>query len=164
MIEVRVEHDIGCDEARLWALLADPEFQTRMLTEGLGYPAPKIIETSKTETEQRWVMEVTPNIKLPAAVSRVVGGSLGYTERATCVPAERRMSLEHVTNALGSKLSLRGEISTVPRGDGLTRVSVFHIEARVFGVGGALERAVEGNIRESLDRTARFLRACVGTP
>ena len=109
-------------------------------------------------------MEVTPNIKLPAAVSRVVGGSLGYTERATCVPAERRMSLEHVTNALGSKLSLRGEISTMPRGDGLTRVSVFHIEARVFGVGGALERAVEGNIRESLDRTARFLRACVGTP
>ena len=105
MIEVRVEHDIGCDEARLWALLADPEFQTRMLTEGLGYPAPKIIETSKTETEQRWVMEVTPNIKLPAAVSRVVGGSLGYTERATCVPAERRMSIRVSASIVSDVLS-----------------------------------------------------------
>ena len=70
------------------------------------------------------------------------------------------MELRHITRALGDKLSLTGKIHTTPRGDqGLTRHSLFEVNAKVFGVGRMLERTVEDSIRQSLDATARFVAA-----
>lgn len=156
-------HDIGGDEASFWARLADPSFQIRMLTEGLGYPAAELLETHTRAGKTSWTMHVTPNVKLPPAVMKVIGGSLAYTETATVDPSAGRMTLDHVTAALGKKLRLHGEITThMDPATGVLRRSYFQVEAKVFGIRTVLEHAVEGNIRASLDATGAFLRAQLG--
>lgn len=158
MIEVRESHVIELDEARFWALYADPDFQRRLLVEGLGYGAPKLLEVADIDGGRRWRVEVVPKVELPAAVARLVGGSMAYVETASVWPAKRRMAFTHVTRALGERLALSGEFSTRPQGDGrVVREAVFTVKARIPALGGRVERSTAETIRSTLASTARWL-------
>ena len=159
MVVIRVSHDIPCSEAQFWSLYADPDFQTVMLQEGLGYRRPEFHAVTDEGSVRTWSAVVTPSLDLPPAVAKLLGGSMAYTETARVDRGAATMTLRHVTRALGEKLSLTGEIRTTGKGDdALTRHCVFEVEAKVFGIGRLLERTVEDSIRQSLDATADFLR------
>ena len=160
MAVIRVSHDLSCSQERFWTLYSDPEFQAAMLEEGLGYERPDFLKVQDQGAVRIWEAVVSPSLDLPPAVAKLLGGSMSYTETARIDRDAATMELRHITRALGDKLSLTGKIHTTPRGDqGLTRHSLFEVNAKVFGVGRVLERTVEDSIRQSLDATARFVEA-----
>jgi hypothetical protein len=160
MAVIRVSHDIPCSQAQFWALYADPDFQTTMLEDGLGYQRPQYSDVQDDGPVRTWTALVTPSLDLPPAVAKLLGGSMSYTETARIDRAASTMTLRHVTRALGNKLSLSGAIHTTESGEhALVRHSVFRVEAKVFGIGRLLERTVEDSVRQSLEATARFVSA-----
>ena len=125
---------------------------------GLGFASCDCGEPIDEGETMRRQMRVTPKINVPAAVAKLLGPRLAYTEKGVFDKATERFKFDTILSVLADRIRMGGTVSIKDHGDGTcTRVTELWTEAKIFGIGGMVERAAESNLRDGWSESARWI-------
>jgi hypothetical protein len=150
-----LRHDINCSVDRFWEMFFDPELQKNIFKE-LGFPKWEVVEAKDTEKEVVRTISAIPKIDAPAPVAKLMGPGFGYTEEGRFDRASKVYKFVITPSTMADKMTNTGSVRVEPKGDDkCTRIVEIFGEARIFGLGGTIEKMTEKNIREGWDYSAR---------
>jgi Protein of unknown function (DUF2505) len=164
MAEARIEHVFECSEETFWTkLFFDEEYNRKLFKETLKFPVWKELSRADKGSTIERVVEASPPIgDLPGALKAIVGDSAGYEERATFDKASHRCRIQVVPNRLSDKVSVSVEMWTEALGDKrCKRLVKANATAKIFGVGGLLEKKLLSDLERSYEKSAAFTNAFV---
>lgn len=159
MLEFTLTHGFDCSTERFWALFFDPDWTRQMILEGLDFATCDIDPVVEANGKKSRSMRVTPKLDLPAAVAKLLGPKLGYTEHGRLDLATQEWSYEIVMSVMSERIRLGGRVTVEPDGPSkCRRRSVLWCEVKIFGIGGLVEKAAEKNMREGWETAAAWMR------
>ncbi len=159
MTTFTMRHDIECSEARFWELFFDNELQKRIYAE-LGFPKWEVLEMKDTGNEVFRVVRAIPKLDVPAAVAKLLGPGFGYTEEGRFDRASKVFRFNVKPSTLADKLRNEGSVKVEPKGgDRCTRIVEIVAEAKIFGVGGMIEKMTETTHRVGWEKSVRYFDA-----
>jgi hypothetical protein len=159
MKERRIEHTYDCSAEVFWnQLFLDDEYNRRLFLDELHFSTWRVLKQEERTNEVHRTIEATPPLgDLPSPLKRLLSEGLGYEERGVFDRKAQRYTLEVTPRSLASKLTIRGELTTVPISDrSCRRIYVARAEARVLGVGGMIEQRLLDDIEKSYNKSAVF--------
>jgi hypothetical protein len=160
VIEFTLRHPLNCTPERHWQLFFDPEWTRELIVDGLGFMSCDVRPVRQEGTIRHREMAVTPKLVIPAAVAKLLGDRLGYTERGAYDETQQKWTYQLVLNVLTDKIRMGGEVTVEPLGaDRCTRVSKMWVDVKLFGLGGMVEKAAESNMRDGWDKSAAWINA-----
>lgn len=158
MLKFTVEHRLDCTPERHWELFWDPEWNEKLIVEGLGFMScacDKAVDDGDTRRRQ---MLVTPKINVPAAVAKLLGPKLAYTEKGVFTKAAQKWTFDTLLSVLTDTIRMGGAVTIRDDGDGVcTRVTELWTDVKIFGIGKLVERAAERNLRDGWAESARWV-------
>jgi hypothetical protein len=105
----------------------------------------------------RVVQAAPPVGDLPGPLKTVIGDNAGYEERGTFVKAKSHYTAKVVPNRLADKITIEVKMWTEARGEqSCLRVAEATVTAKIFGVGGMLEKKMLGDMEKSYVKSAAF--------
>ena len=164
MAELRVEHVFECNEETFWSkVFFDDEYNRRLFQDLLKFPVWRVAKTEDAGNEVRRTIEASPPIgDLPGPLKAVVGESAGYEERGVFDKSTRRYRVQVVPNRMSDKISVNVEMWTEPLGEKkCKRIAKATATAKIFGVGGMLEKKLLSDLERSYEKSAGFTNAFV---
>jgi hypothetical protein len=157
MKKVHLSHEIHCSPAAFWKLYFDPEFTAAVVREAIKVDDFKILKFEENEREIVRVTTGRPRLNAPAAIQKVIGDNFSYTEE---VHFDRKsetlrwqIRLSSFTEKTRNEGTLRVE-SLAP--DRIRRIADAEVEAKIFGMGGIMESAMEKQMMEGWTAGAAF--------
>ncbi len=147
MIRLTLQHAFECSADRFWELYFDRDFTIRMLGEGLNYECePGGIEDCGNTHKRSMV--ITPRLDLPPAVTKILGPRLAATEYGVFDRTNKTWSWDTKLAVLTETIVMGGSMHVEPVSDDqCQRIVELWAEARLFAVGGLVEKAAEKNMR-----------------
>lgn len=154
-----LKHVFDTDEATFWPkVFFNPEYNKRLYHEVLKYKRWEILEQREEPGGaiiRRTVME--PNFDVPGLLKKAIGDGIAYTEEGRFDPVGKRWRYTITPNRMAEKLTTRGEYWVEARGEKkIERICTVDLEAKIFGIGGALESFIEKQTREAYAQTMLF--------
>jgi|RhiMethySRZTD1v2_1073278.scaffolds.fasta_scaffold82958_5 uncharacterized protein DUF2505 len=159
MAEARIEHIFNCSEDTFWnKVFFDADYNKRLFREELAFPRWEEVSKEDKGDQIRRVIEIVPKMAdLPGPLKKLAGDGVSYREEGIFDKKTRRYKVTIHPNRLSDKLFIKGELFTEPAGDNkCKRIYLASVEAKVFGVGGMLEKRVISDIQAGYDAGARF--------
>jgi hypothetical protein len=164
MPDFRVEHRFNCSEESFWSqVFFDQEYNRRLFLERLKFTGWREIKSEERDDQIHRVVEAVPQIgDLPGPLKAIVGEGVGYEERGVFDRKTHRYTATVVPNRMADKINVRIELSTVADGpDHCKRIAQGSVSAKIFGVGGLLEKKMIGDLEKSYAKSAEFTNAFV---
>lgn len=164
MPDFSVEHRFNCSEESFWSqVFFDQDYNRRLFLEFLKFTGWRELKTEERDNQVHRVVEAIPPIgDLPGPLKAIVGEGAGYEERGVFDRANKRYTATVVPNRLADKISVRIELSTVADGpDHCKRIAKGSVTAKIFGVGGLLEKKMISDLEKSYAKSAEFTNAFV---
>jgi len=164
MPDFRVEHTFNCSEESFWTkVFFDDDYNRRLFLERLKFSVWREVSREERGTEIHRVIEAAPPVgDLPGALKAVVGEGVGYKERGVFDRAARRYTVDVEPNRLADKIQVRLEMTTAADGPERCRRTVRGtITAKIFGIGGMLEKKMIADMEKSYAKSAEFTNAYV---
>lgn len=164
MSEIRVEHVFKCSEETFWTkVFFDDEYNRRLFQEVLKFPVWRVSKTEERGDEVLRTIEASPPIgDLPGPLKAVVGDNAGYEERGVFNKKTRRYRVQVVPNRMADKISVVVEMWTEPLGDAqCKRIAKATANAKIFGIGGMLEKKMLSDLERSYEKSASFTNTFV---
>ncbi|MEP7049842.1 MAG: DUF2505 family protein [Pseudomonadota bacterium] len=164
MSEIRVEHLFKCSEETFWTkVFFDDEYNRRLFQEVLKFPVWRVSKTEERGDEVLRTIEASPPIgDLPGPLKAVVGDNAGYEERGVFNKKTRRYRVQVVPNRMADKISVVVEMWTEPAGDAqCKRFAKATATAKIFGIGGMLEKKMLSDLERSYEKSATFTNTFV---
>lgn len=163
MPNIKLSHEIHCDEETFWKLFLDREYNEKLYKEGLQFPDWSILEQTETDTEIRRTTKGRPKIaNVPGPVAKILGDGFGYTETGSMKKGERVWHYKLVPSTMPDKIRQEGTVRTEVAGPGkIRRVVELVLEVKIFGIGGMVESTTEKQLREGWDASAAYLNTWV---
>jgi hypothetical protein len=159
MATFTMRHEIDCTPEKFWELFFDTELQKQIFSE-LQFPKWEVVEQKETETEIVRVVKAVPKLDAPTAVTKVLGPGFGYTEEGRFEKAAKVYRFVVKPTALADKLRNEGTVRCEPNGaNKCTRIVEVIAEAKIFGIGGMIEKMTEKGTREGWDKGAQIFNA-----
>lgn len=159
MKERRIEHTYDCSAEAFWdQIFLDDEYNRKLFVGELHFSEWRVVRSEQRGTELHRVIEATPPLgELPGVLKKLLSEGLGYEERGVLDRKNLRYKLEVTPRSLASKLTIQGELTTVPVSEkSCRRIYVARAEARVLGVGGMIEQRLLDDIEKSYNKSAVF--------
>ncbi len=165
MANIKITHEINCNEETFWKLFFDKEFNEKLYKEGLGFPEWATEEHTETDAEIRRRTRGRPKLKnVPGPVAKVLGDSFGYVENGSMNKAEKVWRWKLTPSTLADKMKQEGQLRVEKLGDDKVRRHVeMVVEAKVFAIGGLLESTAEKSLREGWEDSAKFMNRWLET-
>ena len=158
MLRHDFDQEIHCPPDRFWELFMANDFNVEMYERGLGFPSCKIVERKETDAAVHRRMVMVPKVDLPRAVAKVVGDRVGYEEIGDWDKAKGVFRWNLILAAFGDKVRVGGSMKVVEHGAGhCKRVVDFEVEAKVFGIGKALEKTAAQNTLDGWKNSAAWI-------
>lgn len=158
-MQFTVRHRYPLSAEAFWtSMFFDPDYNSRLYTEGLGFAGITIDaqEADPTGRPTRRRARVRPTLRAPAPVAKLLGDALTYEERGHR-DAQGRWVTEIIPSRMADRVSIQTTMSTVPiDGESCERVAEFEVNVRILGLGGMVEKFIEGTLRESYEKAAAF--------
>lgn len=155
MLNFTLEHELDCSADRFWELFLDPDFTHDMIVEGLDFASCEVGKLEEKGATMIRPMRVVPKLDLPAAVAKVLGPKLGYTEAGVYHPKEQRWRYDLTLSVLSDRIKIGGDVTTRALGEHkCVRVSTHQVEIKIFGVGSLAERAARSNMEDGWGKSA----------
>jgi hypothetical protein len=159
MAEFKTEHVFECSEDTFWdKVFFDDDYNRRMFKDALEFPVYEQLKNDEDDKEVRRSINVVPKLgPMPGPLKAVIGDGLGYREDGVYDKKTRHYKMVITPNKLAEKMTIKGELYTKPKGDKqCTRVFECTVVAKIFGVGGMLEKRVLSDMETSYDKAAVF--------
>ena len=164
MAEIRVEHVFKCSEETFWTkVFFDDEYNRRLFKEVLKFPVWRVSKSEERGDEVLRTIEASPPIgDLPGALKAAVGDNAGYEERGVFDKEARRYRVQVIPNRMSDKISVNVEMWTESLGEGqCKRFARATATAKIFGVGGILEKKLLSDLERSYEKSAAFTNTFV---
>ena len=150
--------DFSVEPDEHWRLFLDDEVERRMFLEGFRFPKYELLERRETDDEIVRKIRVVPRLDVPGAVAKLLGNSFGYTEVHNFDKKTKVFRAKTIPSVLADRLSSESTVRVEPAGPGNCRRTVdVSVEARIFGIGGLVETALEKNLRNGWVDSAAYL-------
>jgi hypothetical protein len=159
MADCRIEHVYNCSEDTFWnKVFFDEDYNQRLFKEALEFPVYEKTKQDEDDKEIRRSLNVVPKLgPMPGPLKALLGDGLGYREDGVYDKKTRRYTINITPNKMADKVTIKGLLYTKPKGDNqLIRVFECTVNAKVFGVGGMLEKRVISDMEESYKKGADF--------
>jgi len=151
-------HDIRCSAQKFWDLFFDREYNDKLYLGALGFPEFKLLEQRETETGFVRKAAGQPNMDMPAPIAKLLGSGFRYVEEGTYDKAKGVYRWKMTPSSLADKMRNEGVLRVEPISDDrCKRIVELTIEAKIFGVGGLLEKTAEKSMRDGWEKSAVFL-------
>jgi hypothetical protein len=158
MPETTIRHELECDEETYWKCVFADDYNRRLYKETLKFPGYELVD--QKEDEQKIVRKVRvdpPTGSMPAAVKKVIGDKLSWTEDGTFDKGSKRYSFKVVPSTMPEKIQNRGVLWTEKlEGKRCVRLAQISIEVKVFMVGSIIEERLITDLRASYETAATF--------
>ncbi len=160
-----VTHEINCSADHFWKLFFDPEFNTRLYREALGFPKYEVLKHEETDAQITHKVMGQPKMNMPGPVAKLLGSNFVYTEEGTFDRATKIWRWKMTPSALADKMRNEGTLRIEPIGDQkVRRIADIIIEAKIFGIGGMIESSAEKQLREGWEDSAKFMNKYLAQP
>lgn len=159
MLDVKIEHEIDCDEETFWSrCFFDEEFNRKLFLEALGFPVWRIVNQEEREDSVVRSIETQPKLEnMPGPMKKLVGEKLSYVESGTYNRKTKRYEFQIVPSTLADKTNIRGVMYCEPLGEKkIRRVVEIKFEVKVFAIGKMIEEKTAQDTRASYDKAAAF--------
>jgi hypothetical protein len=159
MPEVTLRHEIDTDEDTFWSKVCfDEAFNTKMYEGGLRFPKWKVLESKDDDAKLVRKVQVEPATgELPAAIKKVLGDKLAYTEEGTFDKKAKRYTFKVTPSTLSEKTKINGELWAEKIGDKkIRRMCRISVEVKVFMVGGMIEERILTDLKKSYEDSTVF--------
>ncbi|MEM9697147.1 MAG: DUF2505 family protein, partial [Myxococcota bacterium] len=145
MERARISHTYDCDEDTFWReIMFDSAFNRRLYLEHLNFKDWRLEHQDETDQYIRREVFIHPTTgDVPKPLLKVVGDNLSFRERGSFDKRTKRYQLEIVTARLPEKIDIKGELwleARAPRQ--VDRVFEMTVSARIFGMGGLIEKRI----------------------
>ena len=159
MLEFTLRHEIDCTAERFWELFFDDDFTRSMIVGGLGFARCDIDPVQERGDKRMRTMRVTPKLDVPAAVAKLLGPALMYTEEGTWLVSKQLWTYTLRLSVLSDRIRMGGKLRLEPaKSEGkCLRVSELWCEVKLLGVGGMVEKAAEKNMRDGWNKSASWM-------
>src|SRR5262245_13305239 len=164
MADARIEHVFNCSAETFWEkVFFDEEYNRRLFKEELRFPVWRELKREDRGGELYRVVEVVPHVgELPGPLKAVVGEGIGYEEHGTLDKKTHRYKVEVKPNKMADKVFVKLEMFTEPMGDKqCKRIVNVSVTAKVFGIGGMIEKRMISDLEKSYGKSARFTNTYV---
>jgi hypothetical protein len=159
MTTFTMRHEIDCTPEKFWELFFDNELQKKIFTE-LAFPKWEVVDMKDTDKEIVRIVKAIPNLDAPAAVKKVLGNGFGYTEEGRFDKATKLYRFVIKPTTLADKLKNEGTVKCEAKGDAkCTRIVDVVAEAKIFGIGGMIEKMTEKSTRDGWQKGADLFNA-----
>lgn len=153
-----VTHEIRCNVETFWKTFLDRDFNTKLYTEGLGFPDFTIVDQTDTETQATRKVSAQPKMEVPAAVQKLFGPGFRYTEEGSMSKSEKIWRWKMTPSTLADKLFTSGSVRVEAIGDDkVRRIAEMTVDVKIFAVGGLIESSAEKQLREGWDKSAGYM-------
>lgn len=159
MLEFSLDNELHFPVDRMWELLLDPEFNRGIYLQGLGFDEFDVVSQVEKSGETTRVLRVVPRVNLPKPIVKLLGESFAYEEHVTYRAAEGFWRWDLNIPAAGDRVKIGGNIELRPKGQNCIRHTTFEIEAKVFGIGGLIEKSAKKEVMGSYDKSAAWINA-----
>mgnify|MGYP003382607698 FL=1 len=158
MADVRIEHVYNCSEDAFWdKMFFDDAYNEDLFKKALAFPVYEKLKQDETESELRRSINVVPKLgPMPGPLKAVIGEGLGYREDGVFDKKTRRYSIVITPNKLADKMTIKGTLYTKSQGDKCVRHFDCTVVAKIFGVGGMLEKRIIADMEDSYKKGADF--------
>jgi hypothetical protein len=159
MAQIRAEHIFNATEDTYWGkIFFAEEYNRRLHLEALRFLEWREVRVEDKGDYVERTVEVVPRVgELPGPIKKLIGDRIGYVERGIYDKRARRYRITVTPSRLADKLTITGELFTEPAPEGrCRRIYLGRVEARIFGVGGLLEKLIVSDLEKSLETSARF--------
>jgi hypothetical protein len=158
-VRYTIKNFIDTDVDTFWKeLFFNAEFNRTLFMDYLHFKSYAVVEDRKDPdgvVHRR--IQATPNVELPVAAQKILGGNAGYTEIGRYDPAQRKYFIEAIPNMGADRVKTKCELWVEPRGEKrCERVVTVDNTVRVFGLGTLIEGYIEQQARDSYGRAAEF--------
>ncbi len=155
MTEVEVRHELRCPRTELYWRCYFDAGHLRALDAAVGIARRQVQHESEDEHQYVRHTRVWPERQLPGFIERIMGAELYYDERATWLRHEDRLELDIQPSLYPDRAHIRGCITVAMTGaDLLVRTWAGEISVEVAVLGTRIERALEEDLRSSLELAA----------
>ena len=155
----RIEHTFDCDVQTYWDdVFFNPEYNAKLFMERLRFERWEVIEQVDTDDGFRRVIEAVPRVgDLPGPIKSLLKNGAGYREEGEFVRSKSRYQLRVTSHSLKDKLLVTGDMHAKPTDDGrCCRSYDAMADAKVFGIGGMIERRILDDWEKSYRKAAEF--------
>jgi hypothetical protein len=159
MVRARIEHTFNCTPDTYWdKVFFEEEYNRGLFIDSLGFEGWTQVKLEDSADRIERVVDAKPAmIDLPGPLKKIAEKGLGYRETATFDKSRKVLSLTVEPESMKGKISVKGEIRCEPAGEGkCRRIYEGVIEAKVFGVGGMIEKRMAADIEEAYAKGAVF--------
>jgi hypothetical protein len=159
MASERIEHTYNCSVDTFWGkIYFDEEYNRRLFLECLKFEAWQVVSFDESEERIVRVTDVKPKVAdLPGPLKKLAEKGLGYRETGTFDKKTQRFMADIQPESLRDKLTIKGEMHCEPVGtDKCRRIFEVSATAKVFGVGGMIEKRILSDIAVSYEKAAAF--------
>ena len=159
MADCRIEHVYNCSEDTFWdKLFFDEEYNKSLFKDALAFPVYEKLKETSDDKEVKRSLNVVPKLgPMPGPLKALIGDGLGYREDGVFDKKTRKYTMVITPNKLADKMTIKGAFYTKPQGDNkLLRIFECHVTAKIFGVGGMLEKRVISDMEDSYAKAAEF--------
>lgn len=161
MATFTMTHELDCDTERFWKIFFDRDFNKKLF-EHLAFPKWEIVEQREDDKEIVRIIKAVPKLEAPAPVAKVLGPGFGYTETGRFDRATKKFEFVIRPTALADKLKNEGKVRCEPLGDKrCKRIVDVVAEAKIFGIGGMIEKMTEKSFRDGWGGSATFINKWV---
>ncbi|MEZ4448000.1 MAG: DUF2505 domain-containing protein [Nannocystaceae bacterium] len=157
MPKFTLNHEIHCTPERFWKVFFDRDFNTWLYREKLGFNEFNVISQSEGPAVTR-VVRGSPKVDLPGPIRKLLGDRFGYEETGRFDPSTQRWTWSMKPSAMADKMKMEGIVRCEAAGAGkCRRIADITLEAKIFGVGGMIEKTSEKELRHGWDQSAIYM-------
>lgn len=159
MAKARIEHVFNCSvEDYIPKIFLDEPFNRKLFVDELGFESWSQASYDETDTHVVRVVDAVPTMKdLPGPLKKLAEGGVGYRETTRFDKKTGVVTINVEPQQLKGKLTITGEMRCEPAGEGkCKRIYETSVEAKVFGIGGLIEKRIVSDIQENYDKAAVY--------
>ena len=153
-----MKHDLDCTPEKFWEMFFDNALQGEIFLKLLHFPKWEVADFKDGDKEITRTTKAQPKMEVPGAVAKIIGDGFAYTEKGTFDKGTKVYKFVITPSTMAEKIKNEGVVRCEPRGDGkCTRVVDITMEAKIFGIGGMIEKTFEKQTRDGWEASAKFL-------
>lgn len=163
MAKFEMRHRYSCDEETFWKeVFFDQDFNKKLFYDHLKFTRWEVTSFDETDAEIRRSLEIVPTTGAVPGPLKKFAEDLGFTEKGVFDKSKRHHRFTVTPNRMADKITIEGEVRIEPRGDGIERIINMTVTAKVFGVGGLIEKRIIADTRASYDAGHAYAQKTLG--
>ncbi len=154
-----IDQEFRCESVERFAAVYFSEPFNEGVAKELGLKERRLVEEEPLDGERvRRRVRMIPSVQLPGALKKLIGDhEINYDEVSTYDRARQEVEF-FIDSAARDRLEVKGTIRFLQSPGGVRRLIDCEANARVFGVGGLIEKLIESEVKKSYETIARVMQ------